>query len=115
MINSLNRADVVVVKFPFASNLKYKARPAVIISNDNYNQYSRDTYIILAISSQVSNKLSIEKEIVNWKEAGLLKESILKSSIATIQKDYIIHKLGSLKYKDIEILNNFIKDNLLLD
>lgn len=30
--------DVVVVRFPFASSLKYKARPAVIISSEKYNK-----------------------------------------------------------------------------
>lgn len=33
MINFL-KYDVVVVRFPFASSLKYKARPAVVISSD---------------------------------------------------------------------------------
>lgn len=36
MIDSLNKYDVVVVKFPFASSLKYKARPAVIVSTEYY-------------------------------------------------------------------------------
>jgi len=30
--------DVVVVKFPFASSLRYKARPAVIVSSNQYNK-----------------------------------------------------------------------------
>ena len=36
MINIL-KYDVVMVKFPFASSLKYKARPAVVISSKIYN------------------------------------------------------------------------------
>jgi len=113
MINSFNRNDIVIVKFPFASSLKYKARPAVIISNKHYNQNSRNTTIILAISSQVSKKLSIEKEINNWEDAGLLKPSIFKSSIATIEKEYIIQKLGRLENDDIVILNNFLKESII--
>ncbi len=53
MINSLNKFDVIVVKFPFASSLKYKARPAVFISSKEYNLNSRNTSIIIAISSQI--------------------------------------------------------------
>ena len=34
--------DVVVVKFPFASSLKYKARPAVILSSDIYKGTSKN-------------------------------------------------------------------------
>lgn len=110
MINSLNKGDVIVVKFPFSSSLKYKARPAVIISNDNYNKNSRDTIVILAISSQVNSKLSIEKEVKFYKEAGLLKESIFKASIATIQKEFVIHKLGQLTSYDHNKLNQFLDD-----
>jgi len=114
MINFLNKYDVVVVKFPFASSLKYKARPAVIISNRYYNDNSRGTYIILAISSQIDNKLNIEKDIVFWREANLLKPSILKSSIATIEKDFIIEKLGSLLEEDRDRLNRLL-DNICFD
>lgn len=57
--------DVIVVKFPFASSLKYKARPAVVVSSEGYNDISRNTLIIVAISSQVSSKLEIEADNVS--------------------------------------------------
>ncbi|MGE4515462.1 MAG: hypothetical protein AB7D96_01185 [Arcobacteraceae bacterium] len=61
MINFL-KYDVIVVRFPFASSLKYKARPAVVIS-----------------------------------------------SIATIEKDSILGKLGSLSSEDIQRLEKMIE------
>jgi mRNA interferase MazF len=112
MTDSLNKYDVVVVKFPFASSLKYKARPAVIISKEYYNQNSRGTYLILAISSQVERKLEIEQEIVFWREANLLKPSLFKSSIATVEKDFVIYRLGSLMQNDRDILDKFLDDIL---
>lgn len=112
MINSLNKYDVIVVKFPFASSLKYKARPAVIISSNFYNQNSRESLIILAISSQIKSKLDFEIEIDKWKESGLLKPSIFKSSIATIDKESIITKLGSLYKTDINNLNLLLEKTL---
>ena len=112
MINTLNKGDIVIVKFPFASSLKYKARPAVIISNKNYNQNSRNTFIILAISSQINNKLNIEKEIIFWQKAGLLKPSIFKSSIATVEQEFIINKLGHLENNDKISLNNLLDEIL---
>jgi len=66
MINSLNKFDVIVVKFPFASSLKYKARPAVLISSEEYNLNSRNTSIIMAISSQIQTKLILEPMIEEW-------------------------------------------------
>ena len=101
--------DVVVVKFPFASSLKYKARPAVILSSDIYNENKRETLIILAISSSKENKLDFELEIQNWQKAGLLKSSIFKSSIATIEKESVISKLGRLEEEDSKKLEKMIE------
>ena len=80
----------------------------MIISNKHYNQYSRDTYLILAISSQLANKLAMEVEIQEWQEANLLKPSIFKASIATIEKDFVIHRLGALSQSDIQNLDTFL-------
>lgn len=101
--------DVVVVKFPFASSLKYKARPAVVVSSDIYNENKRDTLLILAISSIIDTKLDFELELQNWKESGLLRESVFKSSIATIEKDFVITKLGILSDSDKNRLDKLIK------
>ena len=108
---SISKYDVIVVKFPFASSLKYKARPAVVLSSDIYNGNKRDTLIICAISSQIESKLDFEVQIQDWQRAGLLKSSLFKSSIATIEKDYLITKLGSLSKEDRDRLDTMI-DNI---
>ena len=43
-MTNILKYGVVIVKFPFASSIKYKARPAVIISSDKYttNEYVTD-------------------------------------------------------------------------
>ncbi|OHE10579.1 MAG: hypothetical protein A2513_06895 [Sulfurimonas sp. RIFOXYD12_FULL_33_39] len=108
MIN-FYKYDVVVVKFPFASSIKYKARPAVIISSNIYNDNKRETLLILAISSAIDSKLDFEVELQDWGKAGLLKKSVFKSSIATIEKEFVITKLGTLSNTDINILNKLIE------
>ncbi|UTJ07325.1 type II toxin-antitoxin system PemK/MazF family toxin [Arcobacter roscoffensis] len=107
-MTSFCKYDIVVVKFPFASSLKYKARPAVIVSSDIYNENSRNTLLILAISSSIVNKLDFEIEVKLWKESGLLKPSIFKSSVATIEKTSVLKKLGKLKKEDINRLDSFM-------
>ena len=64
-MTNIFKYDVIIVKFPFASSLKYKARPAVVVSSNMYNENSRDTLLILAISSNVNNKLDFELEVIN--------------------------------------------------
>lgn len=106
---SFSKYDVIVVKFPFASSLKYKARPAIVISSDIYNANKRETLLILAVSSSKENKLDFEIDVLQWKEAGLLKPSIFKSSIATIEKDFVISSLGRLNQVDQQRIDNLLK------
>lgn len=107
-MTNFSKYDVIVVKFPFASSLKYKARPAVVISSKVYNDISRNTLVIVAISSQVNSKLDIESDIVNWQVSGLLKPSIFKSSVATIEQNVVLSKLGTLSIKDSENLDQML-------
>ena len=44
-MTNISKYDVVIVKFPFASSLKYKARPAVVVSSSIYNNNSRNTLL----------------------------------------------------------------------
>lgn len=107
-MTAFSKYDIVVVKFPFASSLKYKARPAVILSSSTYNNESRNSLIILAISSQISTKLEMESEIMDWKFSGLLKPSIFKSSVATIDQDVVLTKLGELSHQDSQKLEKML-------
>lgn len=108
-MTNISKYDVVVVKFPFASSLKYKARPAIVISSDLYNQNERNTVLILAISSSYTNKLNFEMNILDWENSGLLKPSIFKSAIATIEKEFVITKIGKLSQRDIRQLEDLIE------
>jgi mRNA interferase MazF len=109
-MTNFSKYDVVIVKFPFASSLKYKARPAVVVSSNQYNKGSRDTLLILAISSNVDHKLKFEPEIVEWQACGLLKPSIFKSAVATIEKSHVLTRVGTLSPLDIESLEILIRN-----
>ena len=109
-MTNIFKYDVVIVKFPFASSLKYKARPAVVVSSNMYNENSRDTLLILAISSNVNNKLDFELEVIHWEASGLLKPSIFKSTVATIEKSHMLTKVGSLSRTDQENLEKLITE-----
>lgn len=108
-MTNISKYDVVIVKFPFASSLKYKARPAVVVSSNFYNTSIRETLLIMAISSSKENKMDFELELENWKDSGLLKPSVFKSSIATIEKNYILAKVGCLSEVDIASVEKMIE------
>lgn len=101
--------DVILVPFPFSDQVGKKKRPAVIVSSNEYNQRRLDI-IIMAITSQIKPALSFgEAAVIEWQKAGLLKESILKPTITTIDKNLVINKLGHLSTKDIKSLQETLK------
>lgn len=76
--------DVILVPFPFTDQSTSKRRPAVVVSSNAY-QRERPDLIILAITSQVRPQASLgEAAVAKWKEAGLLRPSVLKPVVATL-------------------------------
>ncbi|MEB3315215.1 MAG: type II toxin-antitoxin system PemK/MazF family toxin [Candidatus Melainabacteria bacterium] len=95
--------EIVLVDFPFSSNIGSKKRPAVVISSNQFNE-ERTDLVLMAITSKV-NKLGWgEAKIQEWDQAGLLKESALKSVIFTVERESIYKKLGTLVAVDIILL-----------
>ena len=113
MTNSYQKFDVLVVSFPFSSQIKEKARPVIVISNEYFNNSKREDLMVMAISGSVVNKLPFEPVIEMWQEAGLLKPSIIKAAIATIEQTSVIQKLGELKSKD-QLSVKALLDNIMI-
>lgn len=92
--------DIVLVPFPFTDYSTTKKRPAVVISSDAYNSERLDL-IIMAVTSQIRPTAALGEVIVqDWQTAGLLKPSVIKPVITTIEKELIIKLIGRLKAGD---------------
>lgn len=101
--------DVVLVNFPFTNLQASKKRPAVIISNTSYQQ-NRPDVILMAITSQIRQPLSFGECLVHdWQQAGLLKPSVLKPLIATLEQAQIVKVMGKLSQADQEGLQRSLQ------
>jgi len=76
--------NVLLVPFPFSNQTAGKERPAVVVSSAAgvssaaYNRERLDL-IILAITSQIRPTIGVGEALVaQWKQAGLIKLSVLK-------------------------------------
>jgi mRNA interferase MazF len=108
-MTSYNFGDVVLVPFPFTDQTTNKKRPAVVISSDVYNAEYPDL-ILMGITSQFNSSPKVGDIIItDWQSAGLLKASMIKPVITTIEKALILKKLGRLQGVDIPSL----KDGLI--
>ena len=80
--------DVVLVPFPFTDQTSSKRRPGVLFGP----------------AGAVGEAL-----ISDWKAAGLLKASLIKPVVTTIERDLILRKLGSLQSADVETLRGALR------
>jgi mRNA interferase MazF len=98
---TLRLGDVIVVPFPFTDQTTIKRRPAVVISSGRYNLEWPD-FILMAITSQMRPTPAVgEVAVVQWQAAGLLKPSVIKPLITTIEATLVIRKLGALSSSTI--------------
>ncbi len=97
---ALRFGDVIVVPFPFTDQTTIKRRPAVVISSDRYN-LERPDLILMAITSQLRPTPTVgEVAVVQWQAAGLLRPSVIKPLITTIEATLVIRQLGALVADD---------------
>jgi mRNA interferase MazF len=100
--------DIILVPFPFTDQSGAKKRPAVVVSNQSYNENRRDL-IIMAITSQVRTPLGFGEALVtDWQSSGLIKPSVLKPVFATIEQGLIVRTLGTLSPTDSDALRKVI-------
>jgi mRNA interferase MazF len=84
--------------FVFLSLIKplLNSGPRLSLSNQTYNLAKPDI-IIMAITSQVHVPAKLgEVEIKQWQSANLLKPSLVKPVLATVEQTLILRKLGVL-------------------
>lgn len=92
--------DVVLVPFPFTDQSAVKRRPAIVISSAAYHR-ARPDLLIMAVTSQQTSTLSVgEVQVQDWQGAGLLKPSVLKPVLPTIDPALVLKRLGRLTPND---------------
>ena len=101
--------DVVLVPFPFTDHTTTKQRPAIVASSAAYNR-SRPDVVLVAVTSQLRpSALFGEVVITKWKDAGLLKPSVIKPIFATVENVLLLRKLGRLGKEDRKMLQETLK------
>ena len=107
-MTSFEFGDVVLVPFPFTDQSTTKKRPAIVVSSQTYNS-ERPDVIIMAVTSQIRPANNFDIPVTDWQAAGLLKPSVVKPVIATVEKVLVIKQLGRLSEKDQRTLAESLK------
>ena len=94
----MKKGDVVLITFPFTDLTSVKVRPALVISNENYNQ-AQDDIILILITSNVAritpDDYLLESENPEFPDTGLKTSSAFRvGKIQTLKKNLLRSKLG---------------------
>lgn len=101
--------DIVLVLFPFTHQTGLKKRPAVVVSSQAYHQRRRDL-LVMAVTSHVRPSAEFGELVIReWKKAGLMKASVTKPIVTTIETALVLRKLGRLQEVDKSALRDILR------
>lgn len=106
----MKKGDIVLVSFPFTDLTGKKNRPAVVLVSNS------DDVTVCFITTQIKWQTSVDVVVEPSVGNGLKKTSIIRlNKFATLDKDLILGKLGSLTSAEIHLLNKNLIVILQLD
>ncbi len=103
--------DVVTVPFPFVDRPETKRRPAVVLSNSEFN---RSNHTVLAmITTKRKPAWPGDTPVEDYKTAGLRFPCLVRFKLFTLDNRLLCKKIGHLSEKDSSILSNHLCSYLL--
>lgn len=116
---NVQRSDVVLVDFPFASGTSSKVRPALVIQNDRDNVRLVNT-IIAQITGTTHRALETTQALIDLntpegRQSGLRFDSVVNcANLVTLDKSKILRRLGNLPDVLMRKVNDALKAALEL-
>ena len=105
----LHFGDVGLVRFPFTDQSGAKQRPAVVVSSEVYSR-ERPDVVILATTSRLCPALGFGESLVSdWQAAGLLRPSLFKPILATVDQQVLVRKLGAITPTECATLRELLR------
>ncbi|MBW2574297.1 MAG: type II toxin-antitoxin system PemK/MazF family toxin [Deltaproteobacteria bacterium] len=108
-----NRFDVVVVPFPFIDRPVAKKRPALVLSNADFNGSNHS--ILAMITTKHYPPWPGDSKIQDYETAGLNTLCLVRFKLFTLDNRLILRKIGHLTHNDakqIEVqLNSYLIGN----
>ena len=105
--------DIYLVPYPFSNLSDTKVRPVIILSNDAFNENSRDVVVCGITSNLNVQRYSLQIEGSGLEEGKLRTSMVRMQNLLKIEQRLLIKKIARLnqeKYKEgILLLENLVK------
>ena len=93
--------DVVAVPFPFTDRDATKRRPALVISNESFNQ-QHNQIVLAMITTTTENVWPSDVSLTNWQKAGLKVACQFRLKLFTLDQTLVLKTIGHLSSKDVK-------------
>lgn len=114
---NVQRGDIVLAWYPFASGVGGKRRPCVVVQNDDDNRRRMNT-VVAQITSNIARMADqshflIDVSTVNGQQSGQLHNSLVScNNLATIEESLIDRVIGTLNTSLVHHLNDCLRSAL---
>lgn len=96
----MKKGDIILVPFPFTDLSGNKYRPALVLIESDFD------ITVCFITTQIQWKENHDVVVLPTEDNGLKKESLIRlTKFATIDKDLVWGRLGTLENKHIRQIN----------
>jgi len=93
--------DVVAVPFPFTDRDVIKRRPALVISNERFNQQHKQL-VLAMITTATDNVWPSDVSLTNWQAAGLKMACHFRLKLFTLDQNLVLKAIGHLSSQDVK-------------
>ena len=93
--------DVVAVPFPFTDRDATKRRPALVISNERFNQ-QHDQLVLAMITTATDNVWPSDVSLTDWQDAGLKVACHFRLKLFTLDQNLVVKTIGHLSSQDVQ-------------
>ena len=103
-MTTYNFGDIVLIGFPYTDLQGVSKRPAIVL-------YDSDDQDILVARITTQEYISeSDYKIIEWKNSGLIAQSYVRlGKQATIEKKYVIRKMGVLAEPESETIKSILR------
>ena len=92
--------DVVLVPYPFGERTGGRKRPALVVSEIEYNQATGELIIAQITGRLTGSRRAGDYVIEEWREANLLSPGLVRARLATLKTSLVLRRLGKLGKAD---------------
>lgn len=95
---NINQKDIVLIPYPFSNLEQKKVRPAIVISNDNFNRLCSDCIAVPLTSVIKEEVFSFSINQNDLQNGKLIKPSRIRlDKIFSVEKRLVQMKIGNVK------------------